>query len=57
MPGRRLGATVIVLDAQKEFYYRGLKAYEAEPGFLEGTFRSLQDAYYETFEKFIPDLN
>lgn len=44
----------IVLDSQKEFYYRGLKAYEDEPGFLRETLRSFQDSYYEQFSEYVP---
>ncbi|MGO1543921.1 MAG: Fic family protein [Gulosibacter sp.] len=44
----------VVLDAQKEFYYRGLREYENEPGFLRETLRSFQDAYYERFAEFVP---
>lgn len=44
----------IVLDSQKEFYYRGLKAYADEPGFLRDTLRSFQDSYYERFSEYVP---
>lgn len=44
----------IVLDAQKEFYYRGLAEYEDEPGYLRATFRSFQDAYYARFADLLP---
>lgn len=44
----------IVLDSQKEFYYRGLSEYEDEPGFLRDTFRAFQDSYYERFAEFVP---
>jgi hypothetical protein len=44
----------IVLDSQKMFYYRGLSESESEPGFLRETLRSMQDAYYARFEKFVP---
>ncbi|MGI8393083.1 Fic family protein [Leucobacter sp. W1038] len=46
----------IVLDAQKEFYYRGLAEYANEPGFLRETFRSFQDAYYERFAELVPGV-
>lgn len=46
----------IVLDADKEFYYRGLRAYDEQPGFLEGTFRKFQDDYYERYSRFVPRL-
>jgi len=45
---------LIVLDTQKEFYYRGLKQYNDEPGYLQETFRSFQDAYAERFAQFVP---
>ena len=44
----------VVLDSQKEFYYRGLKCYDDEPGFLRDTFRSFQDAYAGRFSPFVP---
>lgn len=44
----------VVLDSQKEFYYRGLKRYDDEPGFLQETFRSFQDSYSARFTPFVP---
>ena len=44
----------IVLDDEKLFYYRGLKEYDAEPGFLRSTFRHFQDEYYTEHEKYLP---
>ncbi|MDR0415964.1 MAG: Fic family protein [Propionibacteriaceae bacterium] len=44
----------IVLDEEKLFYYRGLSAYEDEPGFLRGTFRHFQDRYCETYGAYVP---
>ena len=44
----------VVLDSQKEFYYRGLKEYTNEPGFLRDTFRSFQDTYSGRFSPFVP---
>lgn len=44
----------VVLDSQKEYYYRGLDQYATEPGFLRDTFRSFQDAYSERFSRFVP---
>jgi len=46
----------VVLDAQKQFYYRGLSEYDDEPGFLRDTFRSFQDAYYDRFAPFVEVL-
>jgi hypothetical protein len=36
---------LVVLDAEKRFYYRGLAEYEDQPGFLRDTLRHFQDAY------------
>jgi Fic family protein len=36
----------IVLDDDKYYYYRGLKEYSAEKGFLLDTCRSFQDKYF-----------
>lgn len=44
----------VVLDSRKEFYYRGLREYEVQPGFLRDTLRSFQDAYYERFASLVP---
>ena len=44
----------IVLDDEKLFYYRGLKEYDTEPGFLRSTFRHFQDEYYTGHEKYLP---
>ncbi|MHA3725154.1 Fic family protein [Leucobacter sp. HY1910] len=44
----------IVLDEQKEFYYRGLKNYGEEPGFLRETLRSFQDRYHDRYAPFVP---
>lgn len=46
----------VVLDEKKAFYYRGLSAYDDEPGFLRETFRSFQDAYYQRFQDFVVTL-
>jgi len=46
----------IVLDSQKEFYYRGLAEYEVEPGYLRDTLRTFQDRYYERFAELVPVL-
>ncbi len=42
------------LDDAKLSYYRGLRDYEDEPGFLRDTFRHFQDVYYERFAPFVP---
>lgn len=44
----------VVLDADKAFYYRGLAAYDQEPGLLRSTFRHFQDAYHQRFADFVP---
>lgn len=44
----------VVMDEQKEFYYRGLKQYPEEPGFLRSTLRSFQDQYYARYSEFVP---
>ncbi|QUY63433.1 Fic family protein [Gulosibacter molinativorax] len=44
----------IGLDAQKELYYRGLREYETQPGFLRETLRSFQDSYYAKFAELVP---
>jgi len=44
----------VVLDNSKFYYYRGLREYEVEPGFLRETMRSFQDAYYKTFKNAVP---
>jgi Fic family protein len=43
----------IVLDDEKAFYYRGLAAYDDEPGFLRDTFRHFQDSYAAAFAKYV----
>jgi Fic family protein len=46
----------IVMDDEKAFYYRGLKEYESQPGFLRSTFRHFQDQFYSEFKDYIPTL-
>jgi Fic family protein len=43
----------IILDDDKYFYYRGLKEYQTEKGFLHGTCRSFQDKYYAVYKGMI----
>jgi Fic family protein len=43
----------IVLDDDKYFYYRGLKEYPTEKGFLRDTCRSFQDKYYAAYKGMI----
>jgi Fic family protein len=43
----------IVLDDDKFFYYRGLREYENEKGFLLDTCRSFQDKYYASYKGMI----
>lgn len=42
----------IILDQDKAFYYRGLREYERQPGYLIGTCQMSQDIYSELYEKF-----
>jgi Fic family protein len=42
----------IILDAEKAFYYRGLKEYGGQRGYLLDTCRHSQDVYGERVEKF-----
>ena len=44
----------IVRDEQKQFYYRGLKEYPREKGYLLDTCRTFQDQYEKLVEYFIP---
>ena len=44
----------VVPDSHKHFYYRGLKNYPEEPGFLEDTLRSAQDTYFRKYKDFVP---
>lgn len=44
----------VILDADKMFYYRGLREYEHMPGYLIGTFQASQDFYEELCEKLLP---
>jgi Fic family protein len=44
----------IVSDDEKSFYYRGLREYADEPGFLRDTFRHFQDTYHTDFRQFVP---
>ncbi|MDQ0361557.1 Fic family protein [Breznakia pachnodae] len=43
----------IVLDEQKAFYYRGLKEYSKEKGFLMETCRHFQDYYNDIYERLV----
>lgn len=42
----------IVLDKYKEFYYRGLKEYKREKGYLNDTLLSMQDQFKEDMKYF-----
>jgi len=44
----------IVRDEQKQFYYRGLKEYPREKGYLLDTCRTFQDQYEKLIAYFIP---
>jgi len=45
----------IIDHEHKLFYYRGLKEYDAEPGYLTGTCESAQDRYEAMVQYFYPD--
>ena len=47
----------IIEDAEKEFYYRGLREYKAEPGFLKETCLHFQDKFKESMKYFNIDYN
>jgi hypothetical protein len=47
----------IVNDMQKQYYYRGLKEYDREKGFLPDTCKAFQDRYEEIAKYFIPDVS
>ena len=47
----------IVNDKQKQFYYRGLKEYAQEKGFLLDTCKTFQDQYEKLLMYFIPDVS
>lgn len=46
----------IILDTDKMFYYRGLKEYENEKGYLLDTCLNAQDQYQKIVSKFINEL-
>lgn len=46
----------IILDTDKMFYYRGLKEYENEKGYLIDTCLNAQDQYQKIIDKYIKDL-
>ena len=46
----------IILDKYKIFYYRGLKEYEQETGYLVDTCLNAQDQYQKIVDKYIKDL-
>lgn len=43
----------IVLDEEKDYYYRGLREYGKEPGYLVETCRHFQDVYYAKYRDYI----
>lgn len=45
----------VILDADKMFYYRGLREYEHTPGYLIGTFQVSQDFYQEMCDQLLPN--
>ena len=44
----------VILDRDKVFYYRGLREYEHQPGYLLGTCQMSQDFYSELYHKLAP---
>jgi len=46
----------IIDHEHKLFYYRGLREYDSEPGYLTGTCQSAQDSYEAMMRYFYPDL-
>ena len=46
----------IIDHEHKLFYYRGLKEYDTEPGYLTGTCQSAQDHYVTVVRYFYPEL-
>lgn len=47
----------IILDKDKIYYYRGLKEYDIEKGYLVDTCLNAQDQYQLLVDKFIGELN
>lgn len=46
----------IILDVDKMFYYRGLKEYDREKGYLVDTCLHAQDKYQELLDKYTKGL-
>ena len=47
----------IILDKDKMYYYRGLKEYDTEKGFLVDTCLNAQDQYQVLVDKFIGNID
>ena len=47
----------IILDKDKMYYYRGLKEYNTEKGYLVDTCLNAQDQYQALVDKFIGNIN
>ena len=47
----------IILDKDKMYYYRGLKEYDTEKGYLVDTCLNAQDQYQALVDKFIGNIN
>lgn len=43
----------VILDEYKAFYYRGLKEYETEKGYLLDTCLTMQDKYKELIHRLL----
>ena len=48
---------LIILDKDKMYYYRGLKEYDTEKGYLVDTCLNAQDQYQVLVDKFIGNIN
>lgn len=44
----------VILDRDKQFYYRGLREYPRQKGYLIGTCQMSQDIYEEWLQRFMP---
>ncbi|MDR0305030.1 MAG: Fic family protein [Chitinispirillales bacterium] len=53
----KTGVVPFIIDERhKQYYYRGLKEFESERGYLIDTCKSAQDTYFEWIRYFYPDL-
>ena len=47
----------IILDQNQPFYFRGLREYDSEPGYLTDTCLLTQDQYRAVAEQFLTELS